>query len=366
MKQRIQVLILLTILLGLSTCKKNDSDIIFNKHYLKEIKELRKEFALYMESNFIPGASFAIAKNGEIIYSEGMGYASKELNVRANRTTKFRIAEVSELFTSVIYQLMVQEGILNPDSSVQYYLPEFPQKKYALTLKDLAYHTSGIRTPFVGEHNWNGSVVLLHDNIEKLKNDTLLFEPKSFQHPSTFNFDLLGAIMEKTSNKAFSTLLKEYITDTLNLSNTEIDHPLKLTDNRTDFFENNIVSLVMNAPFCDLCSRTPSEGILSNAEDLVKFGNAILFSDAISATLKTRLFEPITLKSGEISRYSNGWIVTRTNNGRILYGMGGSVIGGGATLLIYPEEQLVIAATVNLTLEMNDLPVSKITALLLD
>ena len=107
MRRGIRLLLLAATLLGLSNCKKSTVNIVYDKTYVKEIKELRKELAFYLERNFIPGGNFAIAKDGKIIYSEGMGLASKELNVRANRSTKFRIAEVSELFTSLIYQMMV-------------------------------------------------------------------------------------------------------------------------------------------------------------------------------------------------------------------------------------------------------------------
>ena len=361
MKRGIQLLILMAVLLSLTNCKKSNIDIVYDRKYLKEIKEIRKEFAFYLGRNFIPGGSLAIALDGKIIYSEGFGLASKELNVPTNRNTKFRIAKVSELFTSAIYQMMVQEGILNPDSTVQHYLTGFPQKKYKLTLRDLANHTSGLREPISSELDWNGSAISLEDRIEYFKNDTLLYEPGYLQYSTAFDYDLLGAVIEKVSKKRYSELLKEYITDTLNLSNTEIDDPFKNITGRTNYFDKNIFASTLNAEFCDLRSRASSEGILSNAEDLVKFGNAILISSAIPDEVKKRLFEPITLKNNTTSQIANGWIITQTREGRKLYGQAGGVIGGGATLLIYPDEKLVIASTVNLTSAMEDFPAPILT-----
>ncbi|MCD6355291.1 MAG: serine hydrolase [Prolixibacteraceae bacterium] len=98
-----------------------------------------------------------MAKQGKIIYSEGLGEASRDLNVPVTLKTRFRTGEVSELFTSLIYQLMVEKGILNPDSTVQHYLPGFPPKKeFKLTLKQLVDHTSGIRKPYFSEKNSQG------------------------------------------------------------------------------------------------------------------------------------------------------------------------------------------------------------------
>ncbi len=93
MKRGIQLLILVAVLLGFSSCRKNQIDIVYDKKYIKDIKELRKEIAFYLQRNFIPGGSFAIARDGKFIYSEGMGLASKDLDVPVNRKTKFRIAE---------------------------------------------------------------------------------------------------------------------------------------------------------------------------------------------------------------------------------------------------------------------------------
>jgi serine beta-lactamase-like protein LACTB, mitochondrial len=86
----------------------------------RKLLKLEKRRRMYLMINNIPGGSFSIAKEGKIIYAEAMGLASKDLEVPANRKTKFRIGEVSELFTSLIYQMMIEDGTLHPDSSVQH------------------------------------------------------------------------------------------------------------------------------------------------------------------------------------------------------------------------------------------------------
>ncbi len=48
--------------------------------------------------------------------------------------------------------------------------------------------------------------------------------------------------MEKASGKSFPALLKEYLTDTLKLTNTVVDDPFLTISGRTDYFDNNIVS----------------------------------------------------------------------------------------------------------------------------
>lgn len=362
MKRGIQFVLLLTISMVFNNCQKESTDILYDKKYIKEIKEVRKEAILYLSRNFIPGGTFAIAKEGKIIYSEGMGLASKDLDVHVNRETKFRIGDVSELFTSLIYQQMVANGILHPDSTVQYYIPDFPEKEYKLPIHQLTYHSSGIREPNNLEYNLPGINVSLQKGIESFKNDPLIAPPGLYESPSIYNFNLLGAIMEKATNKRFPAILKEYLTDTLNLSNTLIDNPFLTIKGRSAFYEHNYISQVVNATFYDLRYRAPAQGILSNAEDLVKLGNAILYSELITDEIKAKLFQPKTLYNDILSSSANGWMLLEDMNGEKLYGKRGNVAGGGAAILIFPEEKLVVAAAINLTDDTDDIPVFKIAS----
>lgn len=354
------VIFLLAILIGLTNCKKHNNDIVYNKKYIDAIKKARKDFSFYLTSNSIPGGSIAISKGGELVYSEAMGLASKDLDVPATRNTKFRIGSLTELFTSLTYQLLVEKGTLHPDSSVQYYMPEFPEKKYKITLENLVNNTSGMRPEGSGKEYTNKFNLSLQKGIDSFKDDSLMAEPGYYQYASSLNYNLLGAVMEKATHKNFEKIVKELVTDTLHLENTVFDHPLGTIKGRSDFYDHNIVALLINAISIDLRSQAPSKGLLSNAEDLVKLGNAFLFSDYISEDIKKRIFSLSTLKSGLLAQNSNGWLVLEDNYGREVYARTGSVVGGGATILIFPEEELIVACTVNTTMDMQEPPDYKI------
>lgn len=357
MRLNIQLAMLLLVLLGLSSCKKTNQDILYNKKYVEEIKKVRRETALFMGRNFIPGATVAVAKNGEIIYSEGIGMASKDLEVKATRKTKFRIGIVSELITNLVYHKMIEDGIVNPDSSVQTYYPEFPKKDFTITLNNLAQQTSGLREPNNKEQNWRGLNVSLEKGLDSFKDDPLLFGPGMYQNPTIFNYNLLGLAMEKASGKRFDQLLQDYVTDTLGMKNTVVDNPFRTIKGRTDFFDHNMISQIINATFYDLRHRAPSSGILSNAEDLAKFANAILYSDYLSDETRLAYFTPETLSNNMKAQTANGWMLLFDRKGRKLYGKEGSVTGGSAAILIYPEESLVVTYATNLAASLDDSPV---------
>jgi len=356
-KKIIRYSVLLILLFSLSNCKKNNTDLLYDRKYVNEIKAARKDAAFYLARTFAPGGTFAIAKEGKIIYSEGIGLASEDLEVKATRNTKFRIGQVSELFTNLIYQKMVENGTLHPDSTVQYYYPDFPEKQFKLPIRHLVYHTSGIREPQGEESDWRGLNVTMQAGIENFKADSLEFPPGMYLVPNMYNYNLLGAIMENITEKKFNTILKDYVTDTLNLENTLIDNPFTFIKGRADFYDHNFVAQVVHATTRDMRFRAPSEGLLSNAEDLVKFGNAMLYSDYFSEEIKARLFEPVLLFNDIPSNMANGWILMADREGRKIYGRSGTVTGGGAALLIYPDEKLVVACALNLGAFSNDYPV---------
>jgi len=351
------LLIALAVFLNLAGCKKEKTDIFYNRDYIKQIKELRSEAAIYMATNKIPGCSFAVAKDGKLIYSEGMGYASKDLDVQATRKTKFRIGKVSECFTAVMYQMMLANGTLHADSTVQHYLPDFPEKNYKITINNLAYQTSGLREPTDQEVDYSALNNSIIEGINHFKNDTLIFSPGDWQIQSMFNYNLLGAVMEKASGTTFAQLLKSYITDTLHLNNTETDVFYSVIKGRSNFFEVNYIGQPVQCSSRDMRFKAPSEGLLSNAEDLVLFGNAILESKLISEEMKTNLFKPAVLSDSKPSALSQGWIMLTGKDGTKLYGRAGVITGGSAALVIFPHEKLVIAVTTNLSDKLAEIPI---------
>lgn len=363
MKRGIQVALLFFVLFGLANCKKTNNDIFYNKKYIDEIKQARKETIYFLSANFVPGASVAIVKNGELIYSEGFGTASKDLNVTATRETKFRIGDLSEIFTNVIYQKLVEKGTIHPDSTIQYYFPDFPKMEHKITLQNLAQHTSGIREPNDKETSASAINISLKKGIEAIKNETLLTSPPgSIQLPSVFNYNLLGAVMEKATNKKFRNLLKEYVTDTLHLNNTVVDDPFRTIEGRSNFYARNYIAQVTNASFMDLRHYQPSVGLLSSAEDLAKLGSVLLNTNYLSASTKEKMWEPISLQNGIPTENVNTWMILKDPQNNTIYAKMGSVAGGSSIIVMYPDQNFIIAYASNLTSAMKNAPIFKIAS----
>lgn len=98
----------------------------------------------------IPGAVVAVMKDGGLVWSEGMGYADVENDVPCTPDTPMRIASISKPLTAVALLQLWQKGLVDLDSPVQKYVPEFPEKEYegekvVITTRQLLSHMAGIR-----------------------------------------------------------------------------------------------------------------------------------------------------------------------------------------------------------------------------
>jgi serine beta-lactamase-like protein LACTB, mitochondrial len=369
MKGKILFGILISAVVLTTGCQRRHEkkqEILYNRKYIKVLKEARREAFYYLARNFVPGSSVALSINGKLVWSEGFGQANTDLEVPATRSTKYRIGQISQVLTSICYYKMVEEGKLSPTEIVWKYYPEYPEKEYPLQLQHLVDQTSGIRQPDESESAWRGLNVSLQRGIESFAKDTLLFPPGMFQFSTPFSYDLLGAIMEKVSGQSFANIVSHYVTDTLHLENTVPDNPLVTIKDRSSFFDLNMVAMVVHATTMDFRFKLPAEGYLSTAEDLIILGNALLDSPFLSDTIKNRMFRAPVLTGGTSAEWGNGLMFIPTFDGNTIYASRGQVKGSGAMLLIYPEEKLVLAWLSNLDDSSEELPGLKVANMFID
>jgi len=345
-----------SLVFGYSCNQEKDRVRIIDNSYREVIKEVRKDAIFYMVRSFTPGSSLAVSVKGKLVYSEGFGQASTDLDVPATRQTLYRIGGVTQVLTSLAYYKMAESGKLSPDDLVWERLPEFPEKKYPLRLQHLVDQTAGLRLPTDEELSWRGLNVGIKRGIENFSQDSLLYPPGVFQYPTPLSFNLLGAVMEEISGEPFSRLIREWVTDTLGLENTMPDNPVATVKGRTNFYDRDMVAQVVNATFRDFRWRMPSEGYLSTAEDIVKLGNALLYANTLTPSVKEKMLTAPTSAEGMKLQNGNGLLFLETIDGITFYAARGNVTGGGAMLIILPEEEIVVAWLANLDDSLDELP----------
>ena len=117
---------------------------------LKAVTESRKLIKRTMVEQGIPGAVVCVTVDGQNVWNEGFGYADVENDVNCTPHTVMRIASISKCLTAVAAMQLWEDGLLDLDSPVQFYVPEFPCKTYDggkvdVTSRQLLCHMGGIR-----------------------------------------------------------------------------------------------------------------------------------------------------------------------------------------------------------------------------
>ncbi|HKJ42679.1 MAG TPA: serine hydrolase domain-containing protein [Sunxiuqinia sp.] len=354
-----QFILFLLIANGLFSCTKKKTEItppLYESSYKQAIIDSRNALKSYMFTSSLPGLSVAISIDGQLVWSEGMGSASKELNVAANRDTKYRIGSVSRVFTTFLIAKQQEDGLLNVDSSFYKYIPKFPKKRFDFTPHMLAAEASGFVQVPKSNLQKNQEIKTLKDFIVQYDKDTLLFEPGRYYYKSDYDFGLLGILAEQVGKNHFSKLMQKTILDTLHLKNTTLDYHQAIIPNRSAFYDRDYIARVINAPAVNLAPYGPALGILTTADDLNKLAQQLLKPGYFSQKSLDLFYTSYKLKNGSDVGQGFGWIIKEDRSGRQFLGAVGTTIGGGASVVVFPKQKLVISICSNLGDEHSELP----------
>ena len=296
-----------------------------------------------------PGLALAVAVDGRLVYSEAFGYADLEERVPTWPTTKFRIGSISKPLTATGLMELVEAGKVELDAPVQKYVPSFPDKGSVITVRMIAGHLGGIRHYQDDEFTIQKHYDQVLDGLKIFEDDPLVSPPGTKFNYSSYGYNLLSAVVESASGQNFLTYMQEHVFAPLGLVHTAADQNSQIVEQRSRFYEIPKDGPVENAPYVDNSYKWAGGGFLSTAEDLVRFGSALLQPGFLNAeTLKT-MFTSQKTTAGEETGYGMGWGVGKSKSGKVEYEHSGGSVGGTSQLIVYPETHLVVALVTNLS-----------------
>lgn len=298
----------------------------------------------FLSESPVNGFQLAVMKDGKLVFTKGYGYADRQKGIEVTPKTRFRIGSISKCLTSAALIKLIKETKLNLDKPIDAYLPRFSHFKYPVTTRQLAGHLAGIR------HYRDGDIedLVRYDDysstIEALRiieNDTLLFKPgENFQY-SSFGWNIIGAVIEKTSGRHYLEYARENVWKPFGLSS--VSGAVK-----DSVFRNCSKGYLVTGEAFDeenLSYKYPSGGLISNCEDLAAFGSMLLsqMEDPVTA----QLFTTMHLNNGIKTNYGIGWNIGKDRNGHRIFFHSGNMINGSGFLVLYPDDNIVVAFLCN-------------------
>jgi CubicO group peptidase (beta-lactamase class C family) len=296
-----------------------------------------------------PGLALAVAVDGKIVYSEGFGFADLEERVPVWPTTKFRIGSISKPLTAVGLMELVQSGKIDLDAPIQKYVPSFPDKGALITVRMVGGHLGGIRHYQGDEFTIQKHYANVTDGLAIFKNDPLVSPPGTKFNYSSYGFNLLSAAIESASGQDFLSYMQANVFAPFGLVHTTPDLNSQIVEQRARFYELPKDGSVENAPYVDNSYKWAGGGFLSTAEDLVRFGSALLQPGILNAQSLKTMFTSQKTTAGEETGYGIGWGVAKTPSGQRIFEHAGGSVGGTSQLIVYPDSRVVVALVTNLS-----------------
>lgn len=308
-----------------------------------------RTFVCQRLATVIPGVQVAVAVNGKLVWSEGFGFADAERRQPVTRETQFRIGSVSKPLTATAVALLYEQGKLDLDAPVQRYVPSFPDKGYPITTRQLAGHLAGIRHYKDQEFFSNRHYATVLDGLKIFQDDSLLFPPGTRFSYTSYGWNLVSAVVEGASGDDFLHYVSTRVFRPLGLSRTGPDRVDSLIPGRTQFYDRDSAGSFHIAPAVDNSYKWAGGGFVSSAEDLVKFGSALLQPGFLKSETLDLLFTSQRTSTGEETGYGIGWFLRTDSLGHRWAFHGGGSVGGTAAFGLDRDSRVVVAILANLS-----------------
>ncbi len=271
----------------------------------------------------IPGMAAAIAKDGEIVWSRGFGFADVDQGRPATDTTSFYLASVTKSVSAIVIMQLVEEGILDLDTPIS----DFGlgvESQGTVTVRHIFNHTSEGTPGLV--HRYSGN-----------------------------RYILLGDIVEAVSGRPFARVLSERILEPLGLRHTAPDVSvipafLEAGLNRHTFMGNMAMPYaleggqVVRSEFPSHFS--PSAGLMGSVRDLAAISIGLDEDRFLDPGTKQVMLSPTVSLPGDSLNYGLGWFV-QWHDGTKIEWHGGEWISQSALLLRVPDLNLTFVAVAN-------------------
>lgn len=247
-----------------------------------------------------------------------------------------------------------KDGKLSLDDDIRKFLPELPDFGTRITIKHLAYHTSGIRDQWtlLGLAGWRSSRDLITDAdvIQILSRQRGLNFPPGERHQySNSGYTLLAAIVSRVSGQTFREFTTERIFKPLAMAST------RFRDSFTDVVKGQAYAYArlrpdqgpgfrLNVTNFDTVGAT---SLLTTVEDLARWHANFDAPQVGGPKLIAGLLTRGTLNDGRKIDYAFG-IEHGSYRGLPTAEHGGGDAGYRANFLRFPEQRFSVAVLCNL------------------
>lgn len=208
--------------------------------------------------------------------SYSAGWDDREELVPANPDALFKIASISKLYVAAAATMLVADGTLSLDGTIEDYLPEVaPRIEHAstITLRMLIQHRSGIPDFVYHPDIHDAEIVENDDTYPFVLDQPAEFEPDERYSYSNSNYFLIGEILDGALGGSHQQYIRDQILTPLGLTNT---HFLLREVDLEDVMKGYVTGVDDGDVFWEWEHVQPSGSMLATAEDVAVFVRALV------------------------------------------------------------------------------------------
>lgn len=304
------------------------------------IPDFEKEFEREVDKNKVPGAAYAIIKNGKVVATKVYGTRAVDADLPVTSHTVFRLASVSKTFAADLAAILASEGKLDLDAPVQKYVPElhFKTNGHAekVKLRHILSHSAGI-TPNAYdnmlEDGWS-----LEKILPRFNQIAPMCAPGECYGYQNILYSLIQPAIEQSTGQPYAKLVEDRLLAPLNMQQASLGLEAFLsTANRAEphIFtrRDGWLRVLVDRNYYRV---EPAAGVNASIDDLAKWVIAQMGYNA--AVLPAPVLQMVTEKQVETSRelrrrgwrgkltdahYGFGWRIYRFDNHDVVLHSGG-------------------------------------------
>jgi CubicO group peptidase (beta-lactamase class C family) len=282
-----------------------------------------------------------VARNGQVLFSKGYGFANLEWKIPNTPDTKFRLGSVTKQFTAASILLLEERGKLSVTDPVKKYMPDAPAAWDKITIRHLLTHTSGIPnfTGFPDYQKLEPFKATPAELVARFRDKPLDFQPGEKWSYSNSGYVLLGYLIEKISGETYEKFVTENVFTPLGMKDTGYDSNTAIIPKRADAYEMGRGGY-QHAGFIDMSIPHAAGALYSTTEDLLKWEQGLYGGKVLQPASLEKMTTPF------LDNYAFGLTVT-SGGGRKRISHGGGIEGFNTVLEYYPDDKLAVVVLEN-------------------
>jgi CubicO group peptidase (beta-lactamase class C family) len=277
-----------------------------------------------------------VAQRDTVLLHGAYGVANPVTGRKNTTGTALSTGSVTKQFTAAAIMLMAQDFRISLDNSIEYYLPDVPEDKRAITIHHLLTHTAGLAPSYGPDQEEIGR----DEFVRRVLSQPLVAPVGDHYEYSNAGYSLLAAIVEVVSGMKYEVYLRDTFFKPALMRLSGLHEPLWRDE---ELAHSHNAELGYPTPVErpeNAWNLTGSGGILSTPGDMYRWFQFLHSDQVFNDETRRLMFTPhVKEDPGGESYYGYGWVIQESRTGDTVIWHNGGAMPHGWSCAVYYYKQ---------------------------